>query len=87
MASQSEKNKMGTDNVSMVFAPNILRPQGQQDQNSLLNDASAVKDILRTLIEELAFMRVGVMKSKKSIGLPPAGATPDVRPLCFFRFR
>ena len=69
---------MGTDNVAMVFAPNILRPQGPQDQNSLLNDANAVKDILRTLIEELAFMRQGVMRSRKNI----AGSETPVRTLC-----
>lgn len=75
VAANSDKNKMGTDNVAMVFAPNILRPQAQQDQSSLLNDATAVKDILRLLIEELQFMRVGVMRSKKTIGAPAGGDT------------
>lgn len=68
---------MGTDNVAMVFAPNILRPQGPQDQSTLLNDTGAVKDILRTLIEELAFMRAGVMRSRKNIA---GGSDTVVRP-------
>lgn len=83
VAANSDKNKMGTDNVALVFAPNILRPQAQQEQSSLLNDATAVKDILRLLIEELPFMREGVMRSKKPLILPAGSSTDGV---CFFFF-
>jgi hypothetical protein len=53
----SATNKMRTENVAMVFGPNVMRPE-KDDGMSLMNDHETIKQALRVLIDELDFMKV-----------------------------
>ena len=46
----SEISKMGVDNLAMVFAPNVLRPETETLQQ-IMSDSNYIKVLLRTLIK------------------------------------
>jgi hypothetical protein len=46
VAQNSAHNKMDTDNLAMVFAPNLLRTE-KDDVTTLMNDQLTIKTILR----------------------------------------
>jgi len=67
---KSQKNKMSSQNLAIVFAPNLIQP-AEQSFEKILGDSDVVNDLIRSLIT----LYPQVVEGKP---LPPQGAPPLV---------
>ncbi|EGG14725.1 pleckstrin domain-containing protein [Cavenderia fasciculata] len=75
VSSFSSSNKMTSANLAMVFAPNLLRHQ-KESLNQIMEDSNHVTNILKHLIEEIAYISKSTHYLSTSVGDVPMALIP-----------